>query len=112
MPDNSESYECGECGKVFDSKRGLHIHQSKVHGSVSDEEPSSLFQIKSAKPWILAAVIIMLGLIFLSYSPGLVGEDTGNMTVENTVHKDFQTKTITVRVVRNSTETEKESPGH
>lgn len=24
-------YECGECGRSFDSERGLHIHQSRSH---------------------------------------------------------------------------------
>lgn len=62
MPD-SEKHECEECGRTFDSERGLHIHQSQVHA----EETSSL-RPKSFKPWILAFLIIVLSFLFLNYS--------------------------------------------
>ncbi|MFP4116462.1 MAG: hypothetical protein ACLFQ8_01835 [Candidatus Aenigmatarchaeota archaeon] len=58
--------ECNTCGKIFDSERGLHIHQSRVHASKSegtDQTKSTKFlEVKSIRPWIVAAVIIILGL--------------------------------------------------
>lgn len=33
-----ENFECETCGKSFDSKRGLHVHQSQMH----DEEESEV----------------------------------------------------------------------
>ncbi|MDY6789425.1 MAG: winged helix DNA-binding protein [Candidatus Nanohaloarchaea archaeon] len=30
MPEKSE-YECGRCLKTFDTERGLHIHETKMH---------------------------------------------------------------------------------
>jgi DNA-directed RNA polymerase subunit RPC12/RpoP len=27
-----ESFECPECGRSFDTERGLHIHQTQIHG--------------------------------------------------------------------------------
>ncbi|MFQ3307904.1 MAG: hypothetical protein ACI977_000119 [Candidatus Nanohaloarchaea archaeon] len=31
MPEEGENFTCTYCEKEFDSKRGLHIHQSQVH---------------------------------------------------------------------------------
>jgi hypothetical protein len=35
MPEDGETFACKYCEKEFDSKRGLHIHQTQVH---PDEE--------------------------------------------------------------------------
>jgi protein-disulfide isomerase len=32
------SYKCEECGREFDSERGLHIHQSQMHSEASDHQ--------------------------------------------------------------------------
>ncbi len=29
--DEDEGFECAECGKSFDTERGLHIHQAQKH---------------------------------------------------------------------------------
>lgn len=112
MSGDSENYECKKCGESFDNKRGLHVHQSRVHGESGDEEVPDLFEVKSAKPWILAAAVIMLGLLFLRYSADLAQEhvNTGKEIDRGGNKKSYQTKTITVWVVRNSTGNKKVSP--
>lgn len=40
---------CEVCGKEFDSERGLHIHQTRIHGGVEEEEGESPDWIKTGK---------------------------------------------------------------
>lgn len=37
----TEKFTCDDCGREFDSKRGLHIHQSQKHIEEAEEEHSS-----------------------------------------------------------------------
>lgn len=30
-PEEQEGHTCGQCGKTFDTERGLHIHQAQKH---------------------------------------------------------------------------------
>lgn len=30
-PEEEEGHTCGQCGKTFDTERGLHIHQAQKH---------------------------------------------------------------------------------
>ncbi|MFB6174714.1 MAG: thioredoxin domain-containing protein [Candidatus Nanohalobium sp.] len=34
----ADSYKCDICGEEFDSERGLHIHEGRVHGGEADEK--------------------------------------------------------------------------
>lgn len=38
MPEDGETFACKYCEKEFDSKRGLHIHQSQVHPDEEKQE--------------------------------------------------------------------------
>lgn len=40
-----EGYKCEECGRIFDTERGLHVHQSQVH----DDDEAGL--LERLKPW-------------------------------------------------------------
>lgn len=37
MPEDEE-HKCSECGRTFDTERGLHIHQSQVHSNEDEKE--------------------------------------------------------------------------
>lgn len=72
---NDGNYRCEKCGREFDSEKGLHIHQSKVHEG-EQEEPKKAempeLGIKSSRLRILAPIIgiiliIIVVLLFINY---------------------------------------------
>ena len=58
----TEEHRCRKCGEVFDSERGLHVHQSRMHESQEGYrellEPDN-FPVKAAALIILGIVIGM-----------------------------------------------------
>lgn len=70
---SSKKQKCKKCGKEFDSKKELHIHQTQVH-----EPKSSNLNIKSIRPWIFCILVVSLGLLFLTYF-GEEASEQGNM---------------------------------
>lgn len=55
--------KCEKCGRRFDTERGLHIHQSQVHGPDEEvNEKKEWVGPVSVKPWILAGIVIVVGL--------------------------------------------------
>ncbi|MFP4045848.1 MAG: hypothetical protein ACLFS3_02200 [Candidatus Aenigmatarchaeota archaeon] len=96
-----EEFKCDECGKTFDTKRGLHVHQSQVHkGKSKDKEEKKtekkteekteikFDEVKLVKnPWKLAtgllAVLLAISLFFHVYSvPDLDGFGGTNQAAE------------------------------
>jgi len=43
----SKEYECSECGKTYDSKRGLHIHIGQSHSDIKDKVVSESDKLNS-----------------------------------------------------------------
>lgn len=84
----SEEFECSECEKTFDTKRGLHVHGSQVHdnGGVTESSDESKEEdtdnnqdgvkmgLPTDSPWKLATgimvVLFVVSLAFNIYSFG------------------------------------------
>lgn len=58
--------ECEQCGEEFDTERGLHIHQSQVHGGGGEEEETADNVSFDVGAWKLAAVILAVVLVVVA----------------------------------------------
>ncbi|MFP4116163.1 MAG: hypothetical protein ACLFTQ_03080 [Candidatus Aenigmatarchaeota archaeon] len=56
--------KCEICGKEFDSERGMHIHQSKVHGGI-EEKGKEYKTEKTARTGKLSENIFKISTAFL-----------------------------------------------
>lgn len=106
----SENYTCGECGKEFDSKRGLHIHIGQTHPDkkekllaeekeeskkkeskteVSEEKkPEKSGGFFSSKKNVVAgvgalAVIIVAAMLLFNFTGMLNGERASGVSSDN-----------------------------
>lgn len=88
MPD----HECSECGKSFDSKRGLSIHQTQMHGEENSGEENkredgqgSSWDIKIPKPGVSGkkplVAVLLLG-IALGFGAGYMSPDISSLIPE------------------------------
>ncbi|MFP4116301.1 MAG: hypothetical protein ACLFTQ_03840 [Candidatus Aenigmatarchaeota archaeon] len=72
----SEEFECEECGKTFDSERGLKVHAAQVHdGSEEEKEKGTGVEDKrettefEAGPWkLVSGILAVLLVITLAYA--------------------------------------------
>lgn len=95
----AEEHECSECGRKFDSERGLHIHQSQVHGEVTGEPENELWEKTTAEyipvehisvreallTGLMLGVVLGVLLVFMVYKPldvsgpeDVMGEDNSS----------------------------------
>lgn len=60
--------ECEQCGREFDTERGLHVHQSQVHDGEDLEETEEKPQgfMLQADFWKLATVILAVLLVIMA----------------------------------------------
>lgn len=96
MAESSRPYKCGECGEEFDSQRGLHIHQSKVHKGVSAEKKKEKveipgFPLRSLKPLVFVVIILLLGISFLAYANLKVDGEMDHSLTEDSVKREVIT---------------------
>lgn len=74
------SYKCEECGREFDSERGLHIHQSQMHSEASDHQIREKIR-KNIKLTIPAVFLLaFISGILLTYT---TLEDSSSIENEN-----------------------------
>ena len=84
-----ENFECEKCGREFDSKRGLSIHQTQKHSETEEEKENNDNSAENTSKQTLdlslglksvAALFLMIGFFFgttgtyLATNTGLVGE--------------------------------------
>ncbi|MFB6147635.1 MAG: C2H2-type zinc finger protein, partial [Candidatus Nanohaloarchaea archaeon] len=62
-----EEYECDECGRSFDTERGLSSHQRQAHG---DDDGDATAGIKLTGVYALSAVLVVG--ILAGFSAGTV----------------------------------------
>ncbi|GEM_PF-4726889 len=77
--------KCKKCGKSFDSEKGLKIHKAQVHKSIAKgpEEPEKPLELRSARPWILAGIIVLIGIVLMLALGEVDGiDDEYNVTEE------------------------------
>lgn len=77
----ADKFECEECGREFDSKRGLSIHQSQMHGDEEKNqgEDSSHTVTFSAKHAMIATFAVGLVIGFLG---GTSTSTSNSLTIE------------------------------
>ncbi|MFP4116695.1 MAG: hypothetical protein ACLFTY_01605 [Candidatus Aenigmatarchaeota archaeon] len=89
-----EEFECSDCGKTFDTKKGLHVHQSQVHSQGESDEGSETEENGKAEsenfsrdslpflsPWKWGVVLLAVLLLINIYFSGLFGSCiTGEFT--------------------------------
>jgi len=79
----AEEFECGECGRTFDTKRGLSSHQAQKHNDEeSDTEDREKWTFTMRKPSLsgrnsLIAVLI-LG-VLIGFTAGYMSPDISNL---------------------------------
>ena len=84
----SEEFECEKCGNTFDTKRGLHVHQSQVHSEEelheaeeSEEERRETTELENPfqssspflNPWKWGVILLAVLLLINIYFSGLFG---------------------------------------
>ncbi|MFP4045847.1 MAG: hypothetical protein ACLFS3_02195 [Candidatus Aenigmatarchaeota archaeon] len=95
-----EEFKCDECGKTFDTKRGLHVHQSQVHkGKSKDKEEKKteekteikFDEVKLVKnPWKLATgllAVLLVATMFLAFQGGAATDSGETLTKEKAAEK-------------------------
>ena len=95
--------ECNKCGRSFDSERGLHVHQSQVHDS--EESFNTNLSLKSPRPWILAVVIVIVGILFLEATGYPEVPITGTSEAEEGQNEEFS-RELKIKVVNENQSTE------
>ncbi|MFP4116304.1 MAG: hypothetical protein ACLFTQ_03855 [Candidatus Aenigmatarchaeota archaeon] len=100
-----EEFTCPECGNTFDTKRGLHVHQSQMHGEEDPQEAGeggegekdketelqNPFQdpLSFLNPWKWGVVLLAVILLINIYFSGLLGSCiTGEFTRSGTLGSD------------------------
>lgn len=73
MSDDAD-HRCEKCGREFDSEKGLHIHQSKVHAREEEHRKVEIpevglesSQLRILAPLIGVIFIVVVALLFINY---------------------------------------------
>ena len=117
----SEKFSCDQCGKEFDSERGLHIHQSQVHAGEEDSDEESNVNgdtketdathkggeitLRLGSLWALGAVFVA-GMLLGGIVIGTIGNNSpadniGPSQVDNSVEGNQNNPEETFRSIAN-----------
>lgn len=103
--------ECDKCGKNFDSEKGLKIHKSQIHkGADEDKDSEGIFQVKSIKPWVLAGIVVIIGLaLMIAAGEGGIGlDDEGS---QESFSRDLKLVVENENTTENTTEPKEDEQG-